>query len=100
MLTGDNMKDKYTREDIGCYFDGAFGFEYNTRRIIEFAYQHGWDATELNADEMTDLDVLVCFVDEAIEYLNVATERPDNIHWSWEEGDFGLWEYDEEGELI
>ena len=94
------MKDKYTREDMGCYFDAAFGFEYNTRRIIEFTYQHGWDATDLNAEEMTDLDVLICFVDEAIEYLNVETERPDNVFWAWEDGDFGLWEYDEEGELI
>ena len=91
---------KYTKKDIGCYFDGAFGFEYNARRIIDFAYGHGWDATDLNAEEMTDLDVLVDFLDEAIEYLNVETERPDNIFWAWEDGDFGLWEYDEEGELI
>ena len=93
------MKMIYTKEDLGCYFNAAFGFEYNARRVIDFAYEHGWDATDLNAEEMKDLDSLVWFTDDAIEYMNETTKKPDNTFWAWEEGDFGLWEYDEEGEL-
>jgi len=90
---------KYKKKDTGCYFDGAFGFEFNAGRIIDLAIEHGY-TPHYQAENGEDLDALVYEIDEAIEYLNVETERPDNIFWAWEDGDFGLWEYDEEGELI
>ena len=94
------MKDKYTREDIGCYFDAAFGFEYNAKRLIDFAMEHGYTPhyeTDIDGDH---LDALVHEMDDAEAYLNDNTKRPPNTFWAWQEGDFGLWEYDEEGELI
>jgi len=90
---------KYTKKDIGCYFDGAFGFRTNAYRILEFADKHGYTLDVCPAN-LTDSEALDWYLDEAIEYLNVETERPDNIFWAWEDGDFGLWEYNEEGELI
>ena len=62
------MRMIYTKEDLGCYFNAAFGFEYNARRMIDFAYEHGWDATDLNAEEMKDLDSLVWFTDDTIHF--------------------------------
>ena len=91
---------KYTREDIGCYFDGAFGFEYNAKRIIDFAIEHGFTPhyqTDINGDH---LDALAWEAGDAEKYLNDNTTRPENTHWSWENGDFGLWQYNEDGELV
>ena len=90
---------KYTTKDIGCYFDGAFGFEHNARRLIDFAIEHGYRETP--ADEYYDaFEHLSYNAEDAAYYLNEHTTRPDNTHWSWEDGDFGLWQYDEDGELV
>ena len=98
------MKDKYTREDIGCYFDGAFGFDYNGMRVLHLAGAHGfkWTVRDIETPFMEDdeYDAFICEVQDAEDYLNEHTTRPDNTHWSWEDGDFGLWQYDEDGELV
>ena len=95
----------YTENDCGCYFDGAFGFEHNAKRLLEFAAKHGFTYT---ASHIADLDSLVWLVDAAEEWLNENTLRPPFIegrreyfiHWGWYDGDFGLWKYDEDGEQI
>jgi len=78
----------YTMKDLGCYFDGAYGFEYNAQRLIDFAIEHGYTPP---ATDWDDLDDIVETVDDAEAYLNEHTERPPNTYWSWEDGDFGLW---------
>ena len=88
---------QYTREDIGCYFDGTFGFDFNAKRLIDFAVNLGFKDQPIDYE---DPDDLVWLCDEAQEWLNDNTIRPDNTHWSWENGDFGLWQYDEDGELV
>jgi len=85
----------YTREDIGCYFDSAFGFEFNAGRIIDLAIEHGY-TPHYQAENGEDLDALVYEIDDAEAYLNENTTTPDNTYWSWEDGDFGLWMYCEE----
>ena len=87
---------EYTKEDIGCYFDGAFGFDFNAKRLIDFAVNLGFKDQPIDYE---DPDDLVWLCDAAEEWLNDNTTRPDNTHWSWEDGDFGLWQYDEDGEL-
>ena len=90
---------KCTTKDIGCYFDGAFGFEHNARRLIDFATEHGY--RESKPSEFYDeFEYLSYNAEDAENYLNEHTTRPDNTHWSWENGDFGLWQYDEDGELV
>ena len=110
---------EYTDEDVGCYFDGAWGFERNAKRVIDFAEDHDfsceWDTladvdfTALTLD-MTDeqFDTLVWLVDAAEEWLNENTLRPPFIegereyylNWAWEDGDFGLWKYDWNGDIL
>jgi hypothetical protein len=83
----------YTMKDLGCYFDGGFGFMYNAQRVVGFAEEHhGYTPTITDWDE-DDLESIVEAVDDAEAYLNDNTERPPNTYWSWEEGDFGLWLY-------
>ena len=92
----------YTTEDIGCYFDGAFGFEHNGLRLLYTAGSHGFDWTPIDMEKPTDdeYETFMHEVNEAEDYLNEYTTRPDNTHWGWADGDFGLWQHDEEGELI
>lgn len=81
----------YTMKDLGCYFDGAFGFVYNAQRLVDYAEEyHGYTP---EATDWDDLDAIVVAVDEAEAHLNDNTERPPSTYWSWEDGDFGLWLY-------
>jgi hypothetical protein len=110
---------EYTDDDVGCYFDAAWGFARNAKRVIDFAVDHDflceWDTladvdfTALTLD-MTDeqFDTLVWLVDAAEEWLNENTLRPPFIegkreyylNWAWEDGDFGLWKYDWNGDRL
>jgi hypothetical protein len=110
---------EYTDDDVGCYFDGALGFAYNAWRLINLAHEHEclftWKAladVDFTATviELTDnqFDALVSMADFAVDWLNENTLRPPFIegkreyylNWAWEDGDFGLWKYDEDGERI
>jgi len=88
----------YTMKDLGCYFDGAYGFEYNAKRVIDFAIEyHGYVLQHYENDiDSEDIEVLVWEADDAEAHLNDNTERPSNAHWGWENGDFGLWLYCEQ----
>jgi hypothetical protein len=101
---------EYTDDDVGCYFDGAFGFEHNAKRLLDFAEQHGfsYDMVMKDDNDRPDLDDLVWLTDSALDWLNENTLRPPFIegereyylNWAWEDGDFGLWKYDWDGELV
>lgn len=81
----------YTMRDLGCYFDGAYGFEYNANRVIDLAMEHDYVPhyeTDIDGDH---LDALFSEVDDAEAHLNDNTERPPNTYWGWIDGDFGLW---------
>ena len=78
----------YTMKDLGCYFDGAYGFEYNAQRLLGFASNsHGYTPKDVGDDP----DAIVWEVEDVEAYLNDNTERPPNTYWGWAEGDFGLW---------
>ena len=81
----------YTMKDLGCFFDGAFGFEYNAHRVIDYATEyHGYISKDIDTE---DVDAIVWEMDDAMHHLNDNTERPPNTYWNWEDGDFGLWLY-------
>lgn len=82
----------YTMKDLGCYFDGAFGFVCNAERVIDFAEEyHGF--TYEGPLSVNEIEHLVDLMDEAIAHLNENTERPPSTYWMLENGDFGLWLY-------
>ena len=90
---------QYTVADIGCYFDGAFG-RYNIPRVIDLAEQLGYvPPTDLDESE-PDTEDMVWACEEAEAWLNEHTSLPENCYWSFENGDFGLWMYDEDGNLV
>lgn len=95
----------YTNDNIGCHFDGAFGIEHNSLRVIDLAKQHGFtdyssriEKTVYSPNGLSDDDMDAWFftLDSALDYLNENTTRPDNSFWAFEDGDFGLWQYCEE----
>ena len=97
------------RYEIGCYFDGAFGSDHNMLRILDLAKQHDFNdwssrleqkAYSPNGLDDDDYDAWVSTIDGAIDFLNDNTNKPDGSYWAWEDGDFGLWMYDDEGELM
>jgi len=105
---------EYNDDDVGCYFDGAFGFVHNAERLLDFASKHGftYDAgvkfhsgTDISDN---DFDDLVWVTDAAVDWLNENTLRPPFIegkreyylNWAWADSDFGLWKYDWDGELV
>tara|TARA_R100000278_G_scaffold119960_1_gene101886 strand:+ start:1246 stop:1539 length:294 start_codon:yes stop_codon:yes gene_type:complete len=95
------MRDATTTQEfeVGCYFDGAFGFEYNLRRILDFAEDLGF-TPDLSLEIGEDLDFDVEEMDRAIEWLNdhCRTELGyayESTFWGFMDGDFGLWENDD-----
>lgn len=90
-------KEKF---EVGCYFDGSFGFLNNSKRIINFAEGLGWEnlAEELRhlsvmeGDEIDmNVELIVETIDELEEWLTDNTEHEEHEHWCWSDGDFGLW---------
>lgn len=82
----------YTMKDLGCYFDSAYGFEYNAQRLIEFATDdHGYVPHYEVGIDGDQIEALAHEADDAEAHLNDNTERPPNTYWGWEDGDFGLW---------
>ena len=79
----------------GCYFDAGFGFDFNAKRIIDFANTLG---AEIVMSDIEDIDALIYDIDEAESYLNAKTIIPENYYWGFYEGDFGVWLNDEDGD--
>ena len=78
----------FTKADIGCYFDGARGWEDIGDAILSMAATYGWKRTPLNSDSTWDdwYDLIT----EAEDYLNTLTD--DDVYFgSNESGDWGLW---------
>ena len=98
-------KEKF---EVGCYFDGAFGFYNNAVRIVAFAEGLGWNSpfTFEFPDSASDLSDdnhqwLVETIDEIEEWITDNTIHEENESWCWSDGDFGLWAHCEEcGEFI
>tara|TARA_B100001287_G_scaffold276629_1_gene288331 strand:- start:13022 stop:13366 length:345 start_codon:yes stop_codon:yes gene_type:complete len=98
------------RYDVGCYFDGAFGFKNNALRIIDFAEGLGWEnlpeeitnLSEMDDDEIdAHFEIIVEVIDELEGWLTDNTIHEENEYWCWIDGDFGLWAHcDECGEPI
>jgi len=89
---GYNMTNATTTQEfeLGCYFDGAFGFEHNLRRIIAFAENKGF-RTDLSLELGEDMDFDVGVLDEAENFLNEWCRDDESSAWGWIHGDFGLW---------
>ena len=78
---------------VGCYFDGAFGFEHNLRRVLEFAENRGF-TPDLSLEIGEDLDFDIEEMDRAINWLNDHQRSDESTFWGFMDGDFGLWEID------
>ena len=82
-------KSLFTREDIGCYADGAHGFEYVNARAIALATTHGWEPLVVPPEQVEDgVDDLIDASDLAVEYLNERTV--DGLMWGFSDGDLML----------
>ena len=92
------MRDATTTQqefEVGCYFDGAFGFQYNLGRILEFAEDLGF-TPDLSLEIGEDLDFDVEEMDRAIDWMNDYCLPDESTFWGLIDGDFGLWKIDDE----
>lgn len=106
----------------GCYLDGRRG-HYITRDMIWMSEEFGFiigedwkfilDMYESHSDhENYPIEAMYELQREAEDWLNSSSSereikgqnmppsRPENHYWRFEDGDYGLWKYDEDGELI
>jgi hypothetical protein len=113
-----------TISETGCYLDNHRG-HYISRDMIELAVGYGYivgpferfaldmyeHAFDLPAGVEYPHDTIVELADDAREWLNSGQETrvpgqnfppiiPAGTTWDWNDGDFGLYSYDEDGELI
>lgn len=111
-----------TEANIGCWLDNHRG-HYISRDAIQLAQNMGFivgpsDQWVLDCydrfyhEEHYPFEVVVELADEAVAWLNSSpTEReihgqnmpparPEGTAWAFEDGDFGLYHYDEDGEII
>jgi hypothetical protein len=79
---------KFTKSEIGCYFDGSRGI-YIGEAIQQLAWNLGWNTTDtvpVNTDDEYYHEV----TNEAEDYLNTLTDD-DVAFGPSEQGDWGLW---------
>ena len=79
--------------EVGCYFDGAFGFEFNLRRVLDFAENLGF-TPDLSLEIGEDLDFDIEEMDRAIDWMNDHCRPDESTFWGFMDSDFGLWEID------
>ena len=80
--------------EVGCYFNGAFGFEFNLRRVLDFAESLGF-VRDLSLELGEDLDFDIEEMDQAVNWLTDHFRPDESTFWGFMDGDFGLWENDE-----
>jgi hypothetical protein len=91
--------EREARRDVepGCYGDGALGHQHTRERCADLLESMGYRGTlpaELRG-EMSD-DASEEF--EACEWLEENAPHP-TASWGWHDGDFGLWESEEDFDL-
>lgn len=87
------MSVKFGLNQVGCWFDGVFGQEFNDRRVVDLAQEYGFSLPDgMSMEEYLDTDFDP--TEEAVDYLN-SLELPEGYAFSWRDGDFGLWSIDD-----
>jgi hypothetical protein len=115
------MTERTIITETGCYLDNHRG-HYITRDMIWLAEGYGFilgemesfvldQYDELNANENYPTESLYALADEALEWLNVGENTgvdrpirgqnsppaiPEGTSWGWNDGDFGLYEDEDE----
>jgi hypothetical protein len=83
---------RFTKDDIGCYFDNARGWDEIHQLVQDFAREHGkvFKFDNINEDH-ADFPIWQNeATDESEEFLNELTS--DDVYFgSSESGDWGLW---------
>jgi len=82
---------KYTKDDCGCYVDGAKGI-YAGLAIQGIATAYGWIGDHANPTDEEYFDA----EDEATDYMQTHYSV-DGCYWGRNDnGDWGLWKIDEQ----
>lgn len=105
------MKKRIDERFAGCWYDSHRGFTDIALNIVQDAlkmgYRYGktWSKRELHAlsspelwdeweQEHPDTELLIWAAEEAETYLQSLA--PDRYWIGWNDGDFGMWETDDE----
>ncbi len=83
--------------ETGVYFDSALRtYEETNREVVEFARREGFEVP--TTWDLNDADVLNDATDRAIDFLNDECRDSAHTFWGFEEGDFGLFEYEDDAD--
>lgn len=87
----------FTKEDIGCYIDGAYGFDHARQRLAELltcvpqSSRVRQIIAELESEE--NIDYVYEAIEEALDVLSQYTS--EEVVWMMEAGDLTLMEVEE-----
>lgn len=91
----------FSKEDIGCYIDAAFGLDHARRRLVELLScvprSSKVQKLMVELEEEENLDFIFEAMDEAVDILSQYTT--EDIMWLFEAGDLILMEVEEGEEL-
>lgn len=86
---------KLTKNDAGCWFDSARGI-YIGEAVIDLAIEHGFDPKEEEPKGgWSHYEYYDELQDEAEDFLNEKFAPEDCYFGPNENGDWGLWEVEE-----
>lgn len=117
-------RQTFTEADCGCYLDNHRG-HYITRDMIWLSEGFGFILGEMESfvldkydecshEENYPHESVQYLADKALEWLNVGENSginrpipgqnnppviPENARWDWNDGDFGLYLYDEDEDV-
>lgn len=87
---------KLSHNDAGCWGDGSFGHQHTRERCANVLQALGCSETELLDSLRGPMPDDAWDEEEAEAWLNDFVSRPDGLWFGWLDGDFGLWELEDD----
>jgi hypothetical protein len=85
----------FTKRDVGCYADGAYGHDHIRERLADLVESVGRRSLALDKlieDLRNPMSDDASEEEDALDYLQTFTA--EGVYWAFEGGDLILWEDD------
>lgn len=90
----------YTKDDVGCWIDGAFGEEHAAAKLLRMLSDSGQEHIQEDWEDLTDPTSCFSRAEAVDEFCRIATavlqdQTEAGLVWIWEAGDLILTTEDE-----
>jgi hypothetical protein len=87
-----------TKYEIGCYGDGALGHQHTRERCAAIVRENSLDCSDERAIEKALMGEMSDdgWEEDAALIILEANVPVNGASWGWQDGDFGLWQNEEE----